>query len=205
MLRRDGDEPASLREKEIAGQIESIFMKSCDETRPAIGAWLDGELSLSEAEAVREHVAGCAVCAEERRQLEKLQAVMTSVFATEADQIAFEPFWRDVRDRIENRKSWPVELVDWVRSAVGAPLLVWAVPAVIVILIAVVSFDPFLSGSRWGLPRNNYAAVESIDAHGRNVALLREDETKTTVIWLYQNPEGENETTEAPAQNGPSF
>ncbi len=40
---------------------------------------------------------------------------------------------------------------------------------------------------------SNFASVESIDAHGRNVALLREDETKTTVIWLYQNQEGENE------------
>lgn len=166
---------------------------------------MDGELSPSEADAVRDHVAGCAVCAEERRQLEKLQTVMKSVFAAEADKIAFEPFWRDIRDQIENKRTLPVELVDWVRSAVGAPLLVWAVPAVIVILIAVVSFNPFLSDSRWGLSRNNYAAVESIDAHGRNVALLREDETKTTVIWLYQNPEGENETTEAPAQNGPSF
>ncbi len=166
---------------------------------------MDGELNLSEAEAVREHVAGCAVCAEDRKQLEKLQAVMKSVFTTEADKIAFEPFWRDIRNRIENKRSWPVELVDWVRSAACAPLLVWAVPAVIVLVIAVVSFNPFLSGSRWGLPRNNYAAVESIDAHGRNVALLREDETKTTVIWLYQNPEGDNETTEAPAQNGPSF
>jgi hypothetical protein len=33
--------------------------------------------------------------------------------------------------------------------------------------------------------------VESIDAHGRSVALLRENESKTTVIWLYQNEEGE--------------
>ncbi len=180
-------------------------MKTCDDIRPVLGAWLDGELSAAESEAVRGHVAVCAICAEERRQLEKLQAVMKSVFATEADRIAFEPFWRGVRDRIENRKAWPVELVDWVRSAVGAPLLVWAVPAVIVILIGVFSFNPFWSGSRWGMPQNNYAAVESIDAHGRNVALLREDETKTTVIWLYQNPEGENETTEAPAQSGPSF
>ena len=180
-------------------------MKTCDDIRPMLGAWLDGELGPSEAEAVRGHVAGCAICAEERRQLEKLEAVMKSVFATEAEQIAFGPFWRSVQDRIENRKTWPVELIDWARSAVGAPLLVWAVPAVIVVVIGVFSLNPFWWGSRWGMSRNNYAAVESIDAHGRNVALLREDETKTTVIWLYQNPEGENEKTEAPAQNGPSF
>jgi predicted anti-sigma-YlaC factor YlaD len=178
-------------------------MKTCDDIRPALGAWLDGELGQAEAEAVHGHVAGCATCAEERRQLEKLQAAMKSVFATEAERIVFEPFWRGVQDRIEHKRAWPVELmIDWVRSAVGAPSLVWAVPAVIVVLIAVYSLTPF---GRWGMPRNNLTAVESIDAHGRNVALLREDDTKTTVIWLYQNPEGENETTEEPAQSGPSF
>jgi hypothetical protein len=70
----------------------------------------------------------------------------------------------------------------------------------ILLLIAVVSLE-----SLWfagpGRPRDNFAAVESIDAHGRNVALLREDKTKTTVIWLYQE-EGD-ETSEAPAS--PSF
>ncbi len=180
-------------------------MKTCDDIRPVLGAWLDGELGRFEAEAVSLHVAHCATCAEERRQLEKLQATIKSVFATEAERIVFEPFWRGVQERIERNRTWPVELIDWVRSAVGPPSLVWAIPAVIVVLIALFSLSPFWSGLRWGMPRNNFAAVESIDAHGRNVALLREDETKTTVIWLYQNPEGENETTEEPAQSGPSF
>ena len=180
-------------------------MKTCDDVRLVLGAWLDGELGRSEAEAARVHVAACATCAEERRQLEKLQATIKSVFAAEAERIVFEPFWHGVQERIEHRKPWRLELIDRVRSGVGAPSLVWAIPAVIAVLIAVLSLKPFWPGLRWGMPRNNFAAVESIDAHGRNVALLREDDTKTTVIWLYQNPEGENETTEEPAQSGPSF
>ncbi len=180
-------------------------MKTCDDIRAVLGAWLDGELGQAEADAVRGHIVGCAACDEERRQLEKLQAALKSVFATEAERIAFEPFWRGIQDRIEHKRAWRVELVDWARSAIGAPSLVWAVPAVIAVLIALFSLNSSWPGLRWGAARNNFAAVESIDAHGRNVALLREDDTKTTVIWLYQNPEGENETTEAPAQSGPSF
>jgi len=49
------------------------------------------------------------------------------------------------------------------------------------------------------------AAVDSIDAHGRNVALLREYDSKTTVIWLYEDQEGENETAEEPPPPGPAF
>ena len=52
---------------------------------------------------------------------------------------------------------------------------------------------------------SNYASVESIDTHGRNVALLRDDKTKTTIIWLYQDPEGENENLEEATKSGPAF
>jgi putative zinc finger protein len=180
-------------------------MKDCNDIREVLGAWLDAELNPSEAEAVRSHVAGCSACAEERRQLEKLQLTMKSVFSTEGERITFEPFWRGVRERIERNRPWHVELADWLRSVLEAPTLVWAVPAMLVVLIVAFSFNSIWPSLRWWGQRNNYAAVESIDAHGRNVALLREDDTKTTVIWLYQNPEGENETSEEPAKSGPSF
>ena len=180
-------------------------MKDCDDIREVLGAWLDGELKTSEAEAVRSHVAGCSACAEEQRQLQKLQTVMKSVLATDSGRVAFEPFWRGVRDRIDRKRPWHAELVEWLRPALAAPRLVWAVPATIAVFIMAFSFNSIRSSLPWAAQRNNYAAVESIDAHGRNVALLREDDTKTTVIWLFQNPEGENDTTEEPAQSGPSF
>jgi hypothetical protein len=88
------------------------------------------------------------------------------------------------------------------RSAVVRPGLAWTVPAVIAILLVVFSLNSFW---KQRAQRNNFAAVESIDAHGRNVALLREDETKTTVIWLYQNQEGEDESPGENAEASPSF
>ena len=180
-------------------------MKNCEDIREFLGAWLDGELDQARAEAVRSHVTGCLACAEERKQLEKLQVAITSVFSMERERIAFEPFLRGVRDRIDRNRAWHAQLIEWVRSALEAPKLVWAVPATIVVIIVAFSLNSIWPSLRWGGQRNNYAAVESIDAHGRNVALLREDDTKTTVIWLYQNPEGENETSEEPAQSGHSF
>jgi hypothetical protein len=180
-------------------------MKHCDDIREFLGAWLDGELDPSKAEAVRLHVVDCPPCAEECRQLEKLQVVMKSVFSTESERIAFEPFWHGVRSRIERNRPWHAELMEWLRSTLEAPTLVWAVPAMIVVFIAALSLNSIWPGLKWWGQRSNYAAVESIDAHGRNVALLREDDTKTTVIWLYQNPEGENDTSEEPAQSGSTF
>jgi hypothetical protein len=83
-----------------------------------------------------------------------------------------------------------------------APRIAWAVPALIVVVLALFSLDSFLPGRG---ARDNFASVESIDAHGRSVALLREDQTKTTVIWLYQDQEGENETAEEASKSGPTF
>jgi hypothetical protein len=34
---------------------------------------------------------------------------------------------------------------------------------------------------------------------------LRENESKTTVIWLYEDQEGENEVAEEPSKSGPAF
>jgi hypothetical protein len=79
------------------------------------------------------------------------------------------------------------------------------VPAVIALVLALFSLDSYLPGWRFGGARNNFAAVESIDAYGRSVALLRENESKTTVIWLYQDQEGENEAAEDATKSGPAF
>jgi hypothetical protein len=35
--------------------------------------------------------------------------------------------------------------------------------------------------------------------------LLRQNESKTTVIWLYADQEGENETADEPAKSAPAF
>ena len=149
--------------------------KSCKDIRISIGAWLDGELSRSDSEEVRVHLESCAGCGEERRQLEKLQMSLKAFLAVAPPKISFERFWRGVEARIAEKKPWHVALKERLGSLSAMPSLAWAVPAVIVLLIGVFSLDSFLPLWRGGAQRNNFAAVESIDAYGRNVALLRED------------------------------
>jgi anti-sigma factor RsiW len=177
-----------------------IMTNNCETMREVLGPWYDGELSRHDAEAVRLHVESCARCGQEWRELERLDSALKKHFESQAPQIEFEPFWRAVQQRIAAKRTWHEEVIEWVRSIVSGPGLAWAVPAVILFVLAGLSFNSFW---RPGAQRNNFAAVESIDAHGRNVALLREDETKTTVIWLYQ--EGEDESSGENTDAGPSF
>jgi len=178
-------------------------MRNCEGIRESIGRWLDGELNATEREAVRAHMADCAQCSETRRQLEKIQLALKGALLSEAQKIEFVPFWRAVQLRIAEKRAWYQDAVDWARDVFPASRAAWAVPVVIALLLAVVSLDSYLPG--WRGARNSFATVESIDAHGRNVALLREYDTKTTVIWLYQNQEGDDEAAEETPQSAPAF
>lgn len=176
--------------------------EECKLTGESLSRWLDGDLSASDADAIRLHLESCPACDGERRQLEKLEFSLKSVLVSDVPRIDFEPFWAGVRERIKKNPSRREAIMEWARSTFTAPGLAWTVPAVIVVLLGVLSVNSFW---KLGWQRNNFAAVESIDAHGRSVALLREDETKTTVIWLYQNQEGEDESSGENTETNPSF
>ncbi|HEX9788244.1 MAG TPA: zf-HC2 domain-containing protein [Candidatus Binatia bacterium] len=177
-------------------------MNECERLQESLGGWLDGELSSAESERVRAHVESCAACRAARQRFEKLDSVLNGVLVAEAGRVEFTPFWRAVERRISERRPRRPE---WLDRLLRVPRTAWAVPAVIALLLALLSFDSYLPGWRWGATRGSFAAVDSIDAHGRSVALLRENETKTTVIWLYEDQEGEHETAEEAAQSGPVF
>jgi len=179
-------------------------MTNCDTIREKIGSWLDGKLDPSECESVRVHLIDCTGCADARRQHEKINLALREQLVAEAAQIDFATFWRGVRERIEQKRPWHEIWLERWRDLVSAPKVAWSVPAIIVLVLAWFSIDSYLPGWRI-MQRNNFAAVESIDAHGRSVALLRENETRTTVIWLYQDQEGENEAAEGETKSGPAF
>lgn len=178
-------------------------MRDCENIRESIGSWGDGELSPAESESVRAHLAGCTDCAEAQRRLEKMHVELKAALTSRAAQIDLSSFWRGVERRINERRPWYADLLDWSRDLFTAPRVAWMVPAVIGVLLAVMSTDVWRD--IWRGSRNSFASVESIDAHGGSVAVLRQPETRTTVIWLYQDQEGENETAEDPAKSAPTF
>jgi anti-sigma factor RsiW len=176
-------------------------MRDCEGIRESMGSWLDGELSAAESESVRAHVASCSDCGGRQRRLEKMHAALKATLTSQASQIEFTTFWQGVARRIDEKRAWHKDLLEWCRGLFAAPKVAWTVPALIGLLLVFLSTD----GLRFFASRNSFASVESIDAYGRSVALLRQPETRTTVIWLYQDQEDENETAEDPAKSAPTF
>ena len=173
--------------------------------RKSLGAWLDRELGASDAAALQLHLQSCAACAAEKARLERMDASLKNVLEMEASQVAFEPFWAGVRQRIAEERPWRIRMIDWTRAFLTPPRLAWAVPAMIILLLGIFSLEKFFPGWPPVFGQTNLAAVEHIDGHGFNVALLREAKTKTTVIWLFDNQENENETSAEPASSEQAF
>ena len=177
-------------------------MIECERIEQCMERWLDGELSAAESDAVSAHVIGCAHCGATRQRLEKLDRALSGVLVAAAPRLEFAPFWRELERRVGEKTPWHKDLRERIGGWFGPPRTAWAIPALIVVLLAALSYDSYFPFRR---SRTNLATVVSIDAHGRNVALLREDESKTTVIWLYQNQEGDDEAAEETPQPGPAF
>ena len=177
--------------------------EGCANIQERLGAWLDGELNPVEGERVELHLQQCHLCLGEKSRLERLDSTLRSTLEAEAAKIAFEPFWAGVHARIVEERSWRARVFDWFRLTLTPPRLAWAVPAIILLLLGVLSLERFVPGLGFG--QTNLASVESIDGRGMNVALLRESKTKTTVIWLFEDHEGETESTAEPASADPAF
>ena len=176
-------------------------MSQCETVQESIGRWLDGELKAVDSDAVRRHLEGCRECAAASQRLQKIQITLGDILKAEASQLEFAPFWHNVRRRIDEKRPWHEGLIEWAQSIFTAPRVAWAVPVAIILVLGLLSFNKWPFGGQ----ANSYASVESIDTHGRNVALLREDETKTTIIWLYQDSEGENENVDETPKSGAAF
>jgi anti-sigma factor RsiW len=175
--------------------------KECDQIQEWLSAWIDGELPPAKSAEVRLHLQSCAICMEQRARLEKLDAVLKRALETQAADAAFAPFWAGVRERIARERSWAERAYLGMRGAFSLPRLAWAVPAVAIVLFAVLLLPRFFSG--WG--QTNQATVEAIDGHGFNVALLHEAQTKTAVIWLFENEEAEDDNPVEPAASEQAF
>lgn len=177
-------------------------MSECEQIEPMLERWLDGQSSEADGARVRDHLGACERCARALRRLERVDAALHGLLVSAVPPIAFKPFWRGIEVRLRERAPWHQELAERAKTWLAAPRAAWAIPALIAILIGVLSYDFKIP---LGRSRSNLATVDSIDSHGRSVALLREDDSKTTVIWLYQTPEGDDEVADETPQPGPAF
>lgn len=170
----------------------------CERVIEALPAWLDGEVGAGESEAIRVHVESCPACRAARLRWERVDESVKAVLKARASGVSWPWFWSGVERRIREESHRPGRFWSWLRPGNFSRRLAWAVPLTVVCVLAILLAEQYFS--RWwrGPNRGNLAAVESIDGHGFDLGLFREDETNTTLIWLFLDEEEDEPASEVP-------
>ncbi len=105
-------------------------LQTCDELRPLLGGYVLEALEPEEAEAVREHLPGCAACSAEHASLAGLPALLDLAAPLDAPDEPLSPAFEEaLLDRFaRDRDGGPAE-----RSRRRLPRLAWTRPRVAVV------------------------------------------------------------------------
>jgi anti-sigma factor RsiW len=177
-------------------------MKSCEEIKESLGPLLDHELEASAVEPLNAHLNQCPGCFAEKERLAVLDGTLKSALESRSSEVSFDAIWSGVERRIEKAVPWYQHWWDRIVVMLPDARPRWAVPIAAVLLLVV--FSALLYLPRWRAS-NGFTFVESVDAHGSNFALFRQAETRTTVIWLFEDLENHDEAPEESSTVNPSF
>jgi len=169
---------------------------NCQYTRERLGSWLDQELNSIEVKQVEEHVKACPDCQKEKVQLERLSEALKSALETTAARVAFDEVWTRVREGLIDDDPWYRKVAHGLGGILAPRRIAWMVPAVAILIVAIMSIFDFLPEVSIG-SKHAFTSVDSINSYGKNVGVFRESETRTTVIWLFEDHDDDNSYEEA--------
>jgi predicted anti-sigma-YlaC factor YlaD len=89
---------------------------TCEEHKPKLSAYVDGELPADERERLEEHLAACEECRQELAELASLKEELKMIRFKEPTDAEIEQFWRSVYNRLERG-------IGWILFSVGAIVL----------------------------------------------------------------------------------
>ena len=90
---------------------------ACDEVRPLLSAYLDGELDREHRQLVEQHLSVCEICSAEYQKLEQLVEVTNEMRFKEPAKEVWDDYWSRVYNRLERSAGWMIfvlGLIVWV-------------------------------------------------------------------------------------------
>ena len=97
----------------------------CDEVRPRLGAYFDGELAEAEQSSLREHLAGCRTCGPEMAALERMRdGIRLSAPVYRAPEALRSEIRRGLRREAASRAPAPLRAPGWLAYAASILLAV---------------------------------------------------------------------------------
>ena len=167
---------------------------SCREIRPLLSRFLDGELDARQMCVVALHCTRCRACEYDLRHFEQIQDVVASHIAAQVDDFDLSEVWTGVAPRLEpTSRSSLRALREWweqvdMRWAARVPAYA-AVAAAAVLAVLLWQRDPASPPTEIAAIDNS-AILDSVQSNVGSLALLREPETNTMVLWITDDSPG---------------
>lgn len=172
---------------------------NCRETRPLLPLFFDGELEARQMRAVALHSTRCPDCENELRHFERLQDAVATHIASMVDDTDLARIWAGVSPRLGSRApSLARRLRGWWEELEFG----WSVPGPAFAVAAAVLFILVL-WQRGGTPEraevasrpaasdiDNSAVLDSVQSGVDSVALVTDEETNTTLLWIMDDAGG---------------
>jgi len=79
---------------------------NCDEFKPMLTGYVDGELSAELRAALEQHLDGCEACKRELASLSRLKEELAMMKFKEPTDVELERYWHSVYNRLERGLGW---------------------------------------------------------------------------------------------------
>ena len=166
---------------------------NCRETRPLLPLFFDGELEARQMRAVALHSTRCPACEDELRHFERLQEAVATHISSMVDDLDLGQIWAGVSPRLGSRAPslarrlrarWEELQFGW---SLRGPMFAAAAAAVLLTL-ALWQGDgtaarPELASRPAARDVDNSAVLGSVSS-ADSVALVTDEETNTTLLWI---------------------
>lgn len=156
---------------------------NCEEVRPLLHAWHDGELDLVHTLAIEQHLEECPGCRAEQAQLQAVSALLHVRLPRETAPAALQT---RVREAVAEREPHAPVFAPDSGARTPLPWLAWAAG-----LAAALGLGFFFGRSAQGPAASATLVTEALAAHGRAVTLgpmlsVASDDRHTVKPWLAQ-------------------
>jgi hypothetical protein len=163
---------------------------SCSAVSKLLEKYFDQEVTDEERSLVDAHLLECDACQGVLNSMEKLRNLVKAPVEEALQEEDFPWVWQKIERgiRLEEKRTFGETLRMWLRIPPFSQRKVW-IPAVAAISIILILTIPSLFKKTSSYPTSS--VVEYIESQTNNVMVYESEDTKVTVIWLFEEPEKE--------------
>jgi anti-sigma factor RsiW len=163
---------------------------SCSSVSMLLEKYFDQEVTDTERSLVDGHLQDCPACRDVLKSMEELQTLMKAPVEEAVQKEDFPWVWQKIEReiRLPEKRTWWQSLRSWLDITPISKRRIW-IPAVATVVVFLFITAQIIFKRAPSYP--DASVVEYLESPTYNVMVYQLEESKVTVIWLLEGPEGE--------------